>query len=245
MRPVIGITASYSQAIYVEEYKEPRREHQYLYHSYIRAVWEAGGNPLIIPVGIEPEAGIEALRRIDGLLLPGGVDIDPENYNHPPSPNSTRFDKFKDATELAVLREALRRMMPLFGICRGLQLIAVALTGNLIQDIATEIPWAVNHNFPETDNESRHEISIKQGSAIQRILGAEKADVNSWHHQAVGEIPRDWVVTAETPDGVVECLEYSIDPLIFGVQWHPEAMTDSDPSQLNLFKAFVRSCVQR
>ncbi len=244
MRPVIGITASHCRAIYIHEFNEPRQEHQYLYHSYARAVWAAGGNPIIIPVGLGPEAGIEALRRVDGLLLPGGVDINPKTYDHPPGPNQSRVDDFKDETEYAVFRDAFRRMMPMFGICRGIQIIGAALTGNIIQDIATELPWALKHNYTEADKDGLHEINVKPGSVIHKLLGSDKVVVNSWHHQAVGEIPEDWKVSAETSDGVVEAIEYSSDPMIFAVQWHPEAMWETDVRQLNLFKAFIRSCVE-
>jgi putative glutamine amidotransferase len=244
MRPIIGITASFSRAIYVKEYEEPRQEHQYLYHSYIKAVWAAGGNPLLIPVGIGPQAGIDALRRIDGLLLPGGVDIDPEAYDHAPGMGQTRIDKFKDETELAVIREALKRMMPVFGICRGIQVIAVANKKSLIQDIKNEIPWALKHNYQDGDINALHEVNVREGSILRSILGVGKIAVNSWHHQAVGEIPAGWKVSAETSDGVVEAMEYSSNPLIFAVQWHPEAMIVSDPLQLKLFKAFVNSCLK-
>jgi len=244
MRPIIGITTSFSQAIYVTEYKEPRQEHQYLYHSYVKAIWAAGGNPVLIPVGIEPHAGVEALRRIDGLLLPGDVDIDPDVYKHPPCPNQTRIDQFKDETELAIVQEALKRMMPIFGICRGIQVIAVVNKKSPIQDIGTEIPWALKHNNQDGDLNALHEVNLREGSVLRSIFGTEKISVNSWHHQAVGEIPAGWKISAETSDGVVEAIEHSSDPLIFAVQWHPEAMLDSDPSQLKLFKAFVNSCLQ-
>ena len=244
MRPIIGITASFSRAIYVKEYEEPRQDHQYLYHSYVKAIWAAGGNPVLIPVGIGPQAGVEALRRVDGLLLPGGVDIDPKSYEHTLGTNQSRLDKFKDETELAVAKEALRLMMPILGICRGIQIMAIVGKKSLIQDIETEIPWAMKHNYQDGDPSTLHEVSIREGSILRTIFGGDKINVNSWHHQAVGEIPPGWKISAETWDGVVEAMEYSIDPFICAVQWHPEAMIDSDPAQLKLFKALIDSCLR-
>ncbi len=243
MRPIIGITASFSQDIYVQEIEEPRYEHQYIYHDYVKAVWAGGGIPLVIPVGLGPEAAVGALERISGLILTGGTDIDPKAYQHPTGPNQTRIDLQKDETEIAVAEAALERWLPTFGICRGIQVLAVAKGGNLIQDIETDIPWAEKHNYKERDPDGFHEITIKDGSALRHIFQAENAVVNSWHHQAVGEVPDDWEVTAETADGVVEGMEYSIEPLIFGVQWHPEAMWESDPAQLRIFRSFVNSCL--
>ena len=242
MRPVIGITASFSQDIYVQEIKEPRYEHQYTYHSYVKAVLAGGGNPIIIPVGIGPEPAVEVLKRISGLILTGGPDVGPNNYNHSPGPNQTRLDLKKDETELALAKAALERWTPIFGICRGLQILAIAAGGNLIQDIESDIPWAEKHNYKEMDPEGFHDITMKENSALWHILG-EKAKVTSCHHQAVGEMPDDWKVTAESADGVVEGMEFSLEPLIFGVQWHPEELWQTDPPQLNIFKSFVNSCL--
>ncbi len=242
MRPVIGITASYSQSIHVHEIDEPRLEHQYCYNDYVHAVWMAGGLPLLIPAMLDASGAAEYVKRLNGIVIAGGPDIDPKQYHQPAGPNQTRIDIRKDETELAVARAAIDRWMPVLGICRGLQVLAVALGGNLIQDIATELPWAARHGYPEGDPDAWHEVKFESGSSLKRIIGAENATVNTYHHQAVGEVPADWKVTAKAPDGVIEGMEFSDEPLVFGVQWHPEMMVASHPEQLRLFRAFVKSC---
>ncbi len=191
-------------------------------------------------VALRPDAGADALDSLDGLLLTGGGDLDPACYGGAPHPALREVDVARDRLELAAAREALRRGMPVLGICRGAQVLGVALGGRLVQDIPTEVAGAERHAPRGRGEVARHWVQIAPDSLLARILGARRVRVNSAHHQANGEPGPGVKVVARSPDGVVEAIEAEGGGFAVGVQWHPERMPRA-PRQRRLLEAFVQA----
>lgn len=207
--------------------------------AYAERVAEAGAEPLIAPHAADPA---RLLDGCDGLLLTGGGDVDPSSYRSEDEGALEDADPAVDAWELLLLAEARRRGVPTFGICRGMQLLAVSCGGSLDQQIATgEEHLGVGRLSAEQALALRHEISLEPGCRIARALGQTTVAVNSIHQQAVRD-PGDLRVAAQGPGGVIEAVEADGWPA-FGVQWHPEKM--EEPLQRRLFELFVSDCVRR
>jgi putative glutamine amidotransferase len=233
---------------------------------YCEAVALAGGAPVLIPLALGERAWCSIYRRLDGLLLPGGVDVAPAYYGEDPQPKLGKVSDALDEAELALTHWALEDGLPLFGVCRGIQLINVAAGGSLYQDLPTQFPGALRHRFAPSKYPREHRghlvhvqldsrlaralVGAKLASAASKLGGLEVA-VNSRHHQAVKDVAPGFRVTARAPDGVIEGLEIeALDleepqkgqtPFVVGVQWHPENLAASDPQMLGLFQAFVEA----
>jgi putative glutamine amidotransferase len=222
--------------------RKPRADYVSVSSWYVRSVTAAGGLALPLPVQA-PEAAEAYVATIDGLLLSGGKDIDPAYYGEEPAKGFGAIDHGRDAWEMSLFRAALERGLPIFGICKGIQLINVALGGNLYQDLSTHRPGTGLH-YPEEMpvDQPFHGLRIEKGSLVESALGGEPVRVNSFHHQAVRDLGRGLKVTATAPDGVIEAIE-STDPgsFILGVQFHPESLTLNYPVFLGLFSAFVEA----
>jgi putative glutamine amidotransferase len=206
--------------------------------NYAAAIAGAGG----VPIGLPHHAELaEAyLDRIAGLVVTGGAfDVDPRLYGAGARHASVRLKKGRTASEVALLRGALARGMPVLGICGGEQLLAVALGGRLIQHIPDEIPGALAHQCTAARHQPAHEIALAPGTLLARILGAERMAVNSSHHQAVAD-PGEAVVNARAPDGVIEGIEDPRRNFCLGVQWHPEFLVD--PAERFIFDALIAAC---
>jgi putative glutamine amidotransferase len=197
----------------------------------------------MLPPVISVEDLSPLLNHLDGLLLSGGEDLAPERYGQERGPHLGRVDEIRDAGELALLRAWLSHGKPLFAICRGHQILNVALNGTLYQDIAESLPNALDHAFVPARPMERtvHTVDLQPNSRLARILEETTVPVNSAHHQAVAEVGRDLVVTALAPDGVIEGLELPDHRFCLGVQWHPEAMVKVSDSMWSLFEAFVEA----
>lgn len=207
------------------------RTYHYVHAAYARAVERAGGVAAYLPLQGDARALVE---RIDALLVPGGDDLLPPRA-YPPD---VRFEPVPEpqlAFDRALLDAALARDLPVFGICYGMQLLALALGGTLHYDIATDLPAPGAHRLPERDG--RHVLSIAPGTRLAAIAGVGSARVGSRHHQAVSEPGPALRVAARAEDGVIEAIERTEDPFCVGVQWHPE--TDADALADALFSAFV------
>jgi putative glutamine amidotransferase len=182
-----------------------------------------------------------ALTR-DGFLFPGGSDIDPTLYGQKPSPRCGRLNSRRDRVEPRLLMEALRARKPIFGICRGFQLLDVAMGGTLCQDIETDLPTVANRHFRATRiRGTAHAVAVMEGSLLSRCVGSGKLAVNSVHHQAIATIPDSLLPSAMSDDGVIEGLEAKDYPFALGVQWHPELLAGRRPVQQEIFNAFVRA----
>jgi putative glutamine amidotransferase len=212
---------------------------------YVRAVQTAGGLPLVLAPGKPEDApalAAEYLDRVQALVLSGGADIDPGLYGEDRHPTVERIFPERDAFELALCREALRRDMPTLAICRGHQLLNVATGGTLIQDIASQVEAAVVHD-PDSERWERcHDVVLLPGTRLREILGRERIAVNSFHHQAVKEMGRGLVLSARgCDDGVIEGMEMPDRRFMIGVQWHPESFWDQPEGFQPLFEALVNS----
>ena len=232
-RPLIGITIGYSTQ---------DREIFALRDDYVRAVEKAGGLPIVLAPGTPADAPV-LLDHLEGLMMTGGADIDPGLYGERAHETVSRVIPERDALEIALCREALRRDMPLLAICRGQQVLNVATGGTLIQDLPSQWKGAVNHD-PEGERwRPAHDVRILPGTRLREILGQERVEVNSFHHQAVKEPGQGVVVSAfAEEDDVVEGIEIPGRRLAVGVQWHPEAFWDKDGRFQPLFEALVKAC---
>lgn len=216
------------------------------YHSmradYVRAVERAGAVPVVLPT-LAAEAAEALLDRIDGLLLSGGVDVDPALYGRPPHPKLGRVDRERDEFELALTRHALSRDLPVLAICRGQQVLNVATGGTLIQDIPSELEGAVAHEAPGRRTRRSHAVEVVGGSKLGLILGPGPLSVNSFHHQAIDRLGEGLTVTGRCPeDGVIEAVEMKDRSFVLGVQWHPESFWNEEASFQALFDAHQAAC---
>ena len=211
--------------------------------TYALAIHRAGGTPVILPPIITTEDLPPLLNRLDGLILSGGEDLAPARYGQSPSLHLGRVDEVRDAGGLALVRAWLPQAKPLLAICRGHQVLNVALGGTLYQDITESLPNALEHAFVPARPMERpvHTVVLQPSSRLADLLGQTTLEVNSAHHQAVADLGHDLVVVAHAPDGVVEAIEYPDHRFCVGVQWHPEAMVKLSDSMWPLFGGFVRA----
>ncbi len=240
--PIVGLTCDYSP----EEQERAFSRGQDLYYvncAYVRPLTEAGIAPVILPSVTEHSLIATYVASIDGLLLTGGDDVDPEAYGEQQIDPRWQTDQKRTVFERALIAEARRLGMPIFGICRGCESLNVALGGSLYQDIPTMLPAAVPHQLPGSVHGARHRVTIAPGSRIEAILGSLEAEVNSFHHQAIKRLGKGVRVAATAPDGVVEAIEVPEDTFTVAVQWHPERMQE-DERQHALFVAFINAVRQ-
>jgi putative glutamine amidotransferase len=232
VRPLIGIS-SYGRAGQRQTFSVPCE--------YIDVVRVAGGVPVILPpVDGETPEGLDAVA---GIILPGGGDVDPTRYGHAVR-HEANYDisPERDQFELALARAALaRRTLPVLCICRGMQLLNVALGGDLVQHIPDHFGDRVAHRHPERLPVT-HPVSIEPSSRLAQLLGATDMVVRSFHHQAVGRLGIGLRAVAWSPDGVVEAVESDHHSFVVAVQWHPELDALGDAKPLRLFEAFVERC---
>ena len=210
--------------------------------AYTDALVTAGMTPFVLPP-IDPHAALDALNDVDALLLTGGEDIDPKHFNQPPHERAGEPHAARDACELALARAARDRRTPTFAICRGAQLMNVALGGTLVQDIGSQRTTAINHDQSVRRTERVHPVSVDEGSLLSRIVGSAEIRVNSSHHQSVDQLAPGLRVTATASDGIIEAVE-ATDPAwwMLAVQWHPEELVGTPEDwDRRLFDAFARA----
>ncbi len=210
--------------------------------AYVRAILAAEGVPLILSPLIGASLAAAALEGCYGLLLTGGEDIDPSWYGADPSPLLSPPSQERDLFELALFAVAHQRGLPILGICRGIQLVNVALGGTLFQDLPSECPSGVDHSPSGARNIRSHPVRIQPGSRAAAALGGTSVTVNSLHHQAIRDLAPGLVATGWTEDGLIEAAESGTDaPWILAVQWHPEEMhADRRAPEHGLFQALVQ-----
>lgn len=223
-----------------------------LSESYQYALIRAGALPLILPLHTSRRLVAECVRRCDGVLLTGGDDVDPRLYTRrlPATVRRTvevaRGDR--DQRERWLIAEALRQRKPMLAICRGIQILNVALGGTLIVDLRLQWPDALNHCRRDRRSEPVHEVRLTPASLLANITGKRRLGVNSTHHQAVDRVAPGLRVVAHALDGVVEALEWQPRlgerrPFLLAVQFHPERLVKRSPAHRKIFRAFVRACV--
>ena len=228
-RPMIGLTGNCADIdVTIRNY----------YHKQIVA---AGGVPVIIPPVADKDVIINTLERLDAIILTGGADYNPLWAGEEPSAKLHHINAQRDLPELLITRLAYNRNIPMLGICRGIQTLAMALDGKVIQDISETIPNTIKHSQDADTCEPTHSVSVAEGSMLHDVYGKDKLYVNSFHHQAVGDCGPKFIVTAKANDGVVETIESSEYRKIMGVQWHPECMGDDGQP---LFKWLVDAAAE-
>jgi putative glutamine amidotransferase len=230
MRPLIGVTIG----------SDHRRDgHFALRKDYVRAVETAGGLPVVLAPG-RPEDVAELLARLQGLVLSGGGDLDPSHYGEKPHETVTDVTAERDLFELALARAALDVNVPTLAICRGQQVLNVATGGTLIQDIASSVAGAADHDPERERAELSHEVRLLPGSRLRQVLGEDRVAVNSFHHQAVKDVGRGLIASAwSVDDGVIEGIEAPGRRFVLGVQWHPESFWERPRGFQPLFEGLV------
>ena len=208
--------------------------------AYATAIRGAGLRPLVLPV-LDPADADAALDGMVGLVLTGGEDVSPGRYGTAPHPKLGDTHDGRDAFEIALVEAARARALPTLAICRGIQILNVALGGTLVQDIRSEWTNPIVHDGEWARTARVHEVDVTPGSRLARALGTERPVVNSMHHQAVGTVASGLATVARAPDGIVEGLESPTDDWwMVGVQWHPEELTASpEPWDRSLFSTFA------
>jgi putative glutamine amidotransferase len=236
-KPVIGLTSQRWSSSPARRNARVQGE----LSSYIDAVLTAGGLPVLIPVSVQGDDLRELYGRLNGLVLPGGGDVAPDHYQAPWHPATHSVDADRDQAEIWLARQALTDGKPLFGICRGLQVLNVASGGSLVQDIPSQLPGSGPHYFhyPEYPLDyAAHSVQIEEDSLLALCFESPIVEVNSRHHQAMREVGPGLQVVGRAPDGVIEAVEAPALPFALAVQWHPENM-QSQPGMRALFERFV------
>jgi putative glutamine amidotransferase len=232
LRPVIGIT--------VFNENKPKKMYSSISSNYVRSVYMAGGLPVLIPIMEDKEYTANYIDIIDGLVLTGGEDVLPILYGENPLKEVNSVDPQRDNHEYNLFLEAVAKDMPVLGICRGIQLMNIALGGTLYQDIYKQFDNAFGHNPGDVPVDSlHHSIKLEEKSILYDIFRKKELNVNSRHHQAVKDLGKNLRVTALSDDGIVEGIESMDNRFIVGVQWHPEDLVVKYPEFLGLFMALV------
>ena len=239
MKPIIGIPCAM---------QEPQDElglgASAVPQSYLIALEAVGAVPLLIPITGQQYTLEGLYPHLDGLLLAGGVDLDPGLYDETPHPKLGKVDAQRDWVELTLTRWALEDGLPILGICRGIQTLNVACGGTLWQDIDAQVPEAEPHTFypGHPYNLLAHDVHLENDSRLAEALGSLVVKVNSLHHQAVKKVGAGLKVSGRAPDGLIEALEGNGKAWVAAVQWHPEWLLEDDPRMKQLFGTFVANC---
>ncbi len=235
-KPLIGLTTTFT----------PRRSHPAIYATnrpYTEAILRAGGVPMLIPNDLSDGDLDLLLQRLDGVLFTGGYDLEPACYGHPPHAKVEKPDPERDRLEIHLAQKAVQSARPFLGICRGIQVINVALGGSLYEDLPEQLPGNLHlENHAKLRDFLAHTVAVHPTNRLAEILSPGDTWVNSLHHQGVRDVAPELRVTATAPDGLVEGLELPSFRFALAVQWHPEEMQQYAPMQA-IFQAFVQACL--
>jgi putative glutamine amidotransferase len=230
--PLVGVTTSITVG------QTPERA--YVNSAYLHAVQQAGGVPVLLPPQLSKASLERLVRGLDALLLTGGGDVDPATFGEAPHPTLYEVAPARDTLETQVTLIALEKKTPLLAICRGIQVLNVALGGSLHQDVATEPGTKIQHSQKEAREQTTHKVTVTPRSRLGRVLGAADLEVNSFHHQVIKSLGRGLVPVAWAPDKLVEGVELDDDSqFVLGVQWHPEHLVGNSEPARRLFSALV------
>lgn len=227
MKPIIGVTASLIQGKITLDLE------------MANSILHAGGIPYILPFTKEQSVVDEMIGYIDGLLLSGGVDIDPTLFGEEPIPGLGEIVPERDSLEMALIQTALKADLPIFAICRGIQILNVAAGGNMYQDLYSQESDLLQHSQRAPRTHLSHFVQTKENSLLRNITESETFKVNSFHHQAVKDPAPGFIISAISSDGVVEAIESEKHKYVLGVQWHPEFLTSFNEISKKIFKAFI------
>ncbi len=231
LKPLIGITCSQDTA----------SDRFYLPRYYARAVEMAGGIPLLLSP-VSAKSCTRLLGIVQGILLSGGVDVDPIFFGEEPHPQLGEITPERDGFEIGLVRLALKRNVPIFGICRGAQVLNIAAGGTVLQHIPAEIKDPLKHSQDAPRWYATHNVSVVCDTILSTIAEQGMLRVNSFHHQAVKNVAVGFKTSARSSDGVIEAIESTRNKFAVGVQWHPECMIEHDPLAVKLFTVFIDAC---
>ncbi len=234
MKPIVCITPSLFQG--------PDKGHQLINMKYAKMVRRAGALPVMCDYPSDPAEVSELLDGCQGLLLTGGYDIDPARYGEERLECTNEPHKDRDDSEFELVRQAVERDMPIFAICRGIQVLNVAFGGMLWQDVKVQGATDFNHAQFETPEKLVHSVKLVEGTPIQAAMGKTEIEVNSCHHQAIKELAPAFEVAGTSPDGIIEAAWMPEKRFVWGVQWHPESLFCTYPEEMALSDAFVAAC---
>ncbi|MEI6285956.1 MAG: gamma-glutamyl-gamma-aminobutyrate hydrolase family protein [Bacillota bacterium] len=239
-KPIIGITTDAQ----LPDGNRVKSGRYYVSSAYISSVEMADGIPIMLPVSGNDAVVLAHANMIDGLILCGGVDVNPLMFGEQPHQKLMEVCSERDWYEQALIREIMLQAKPIFGICRGVQMLNVACGGTLWQDIYTANPNVLKHRQDMGGHSGSHTVQMKSGSLMQKCL-TDNFVTNSFHHQACKQLAPEFIATAWTTDGIIEAIEKPGETLTFGVQWHPEHMTVSQPQMLTLFRELTAAAKNR
>lgn len=234
MKPLIGLTCKFDYS--------PKKRLNKINYTYIDAIKGAGGIPIILPIVRDIDAIDRYLGAIQGLVLTGGEDAAPLLYGEEPIREVDTICFERDNMELNIIKKAYEMNIPIFGICRGIQMINIAFGGTLFQDINRQIPNSMGHFAGSCIEGGYHTIEIVKESIMYEILKKDRVQVNSQHHQSIKVLGANLKINALALDGVIEGIESTDDRFVLGVQFHPEAMIESHDEFLDIFKYFISYC---
>ena len=230
-KPIIGIFPSFNN----------EKNQVFIDSVYVDEIVDSGGIPYIIPISTDPERNLEFIESIDGLILSGGVDIDPKYYGEENTGKSVEISPVMDESESVLVRLAMEADIPILGICRGMQSLNVFCGGSLIQDIPSEHGFSVVHRLdkPET---AFHNILVEKDSPLSEAIGFGTHRINSYHHQAVKKLSPEFSACAFAEDGIIEAIYHKTKKFILGVQWHPERDYHTTPDSKKILDKFIEVC---
>lgn len=244
MRPLIGITPSRHK--FALKLPGPVPLGAVLSDDYAQAVEAAGGIPVILPYLESEEALLATLSKLDGLLFSGGDDVSPLAYDEEPRLGLGSVTPERDFMELTLLHHAIRARTPIFGICRGIQVINVGLGGSLYQDLPREWRGVIQHSQQSPRNHLTHTVHLDPDSRIRSFLDQQTTlRTNSFHHQAIRSLAPGLEAVAWDDEGLIEAVEHTTQPFLIAVQWHPENLWRTAPAFLGLFRGFVEAAARK
>jgi putative glutamine amidotransferase len=241
LRPLIGVTPGFAPP-------SPHREFLKTAHivyadtSYMQRVADAGGMPFLLPHTDDETVLQNAIARLDGLLLTGGEDVHPQHYGQAVAYDNTVISELRDRFELRLIELFLPTGKPVFAICRGCQVLNVALGGTLFQDLPAQT-GVRHHSQTIPTSETSHSVELTEGSRVAQALQMTTVEVNSHHHQAVDRLGSGLVVTGRSEEGIIESYEHATHPFLLAVQWHPERLTSRVEIHQRLFIFFIQTCI--
>lgn len=235
MKPVIAIVSLY----------DAQKESYWMLPGYALAIAQAGGAPVILPPTPDGVLIRQFATQFDGFLFPGGQDLSPKLYPGEHEDYCGELCPQRDDMEPALFLEVLSQRKPVLGICRGIQMMNVALGGTLYQDIPKEYPSLLEHHETPPYDKVAHKVTLVHGTPLSHAVEAEEMGVNSYHHQAVRQLGRNLQSAAMSPDGLVEAVYHTEQSFCLGVQWHPEFSYLVDENSRKLFQAFVQATIPR
>ncbi len=231
-KPIIGLT--YSQVATRDNEMKIRT---YCSRKYYKSLQKSGAEVILLPPVVEKSSIDRYLNIVDAIVLPGGGDVDPRYQNEDPSPKLGMINPLRDKFELMIAKAAYNRKIPVLGICRGLQVMVIALGGKIYQDISDI--GKIQHVQTAPRWATSHKITVEKSSILFKLTKNETYFTNSFHHQSIKELPKELKATAYTSDNIIEAIESADDRLYIGVQWHPEEIFETEVHSKKLFENFV------